>query len=303
MPDRTKTLTSAVFATALAGTVLMSAGCAPARAADGCLRVPNHQTSTGGHWYYRVDRQNQRKCWYLADEGRKSDQAVSARPSLSSKKNSPRAAERIPQSIADARAELPLLTYTEPFMDGPLRYSPEEPVPRGGDALLNSAPSGDGEPMTTSAVKGASTDAAPQVLPTAANHQPAATLPVDEIRDAHVSPDAFAAACGDGARRGDGRGGLQTLRSGVGTAQRRSVLSARHRWGAGTDLGRDDVGRDDFAGVGPGYPALPSPWAARARLTGPQRPPVDRLSEVLHWNWDRQASTLGGSIPPIVKAV
>jgi hypothetical protein len=180
MPDRTKTLTSAVFATALAGTVLMSAGCAPARAADGCLRVPNHQTSTGGHWYYRVDRQNQRKCWYLADEARKSDQAVSARPSLSSKKNSPRAAERIPQSIADARAELPLLTYTEPFMDGPLRYSPEEPVLRGGDALLNSAPSGDGEPMTTSAVKGASTDAAPQVLPTAANHQPAATLPVDE---------------------------------------------------------------------------------------------------------------------------
>jgi hypothetical protein len=193
MADRTTTLTSTVLATVLTGTGLMSAGYAPARAADDCLRAPN-QTSAGGHWYYRIDRQSQRKCWYLADEGDKTDQVPSAKAPPSAKKivrNTQRATEKIQRSNADARAELPPLTHTdppghanapetpyaEPFMDGPRRTAPEAPVPPGGNALLNSAPPGDSEPATTNAVKDTSTDSAKVVT-------------ADAVKD--VSPDAAA---------------------------------------------------------------------------------------------------------------
>jgi hypothetical protein len=30
-----------------------------------CLTAPNSSAPTNGHWYYRTDRTQQRKCWYL----------------------------------------------------------------------------------------------------------------------------------------------------------------------------------------------------------------------------------------------
>jgi hypothetical protein len=188
MPNRTTTLASTIFATVLAGTGLMSAGCASARAADDCLRAPNQQTSAGGHWRYRVDRQHQRKCWYLADEAH-TDQVSSAKAASSTRKNSQRAAEKIPQSNADARAELPVLpalkyteplVYAEPFMDGPPKRAAENPVAPSGSPLLNSAAPGESELVTANAAKDASTDAAPEALPAAADQEPAAQLAADE---------------------------------------------------------------------------------------------------------------------------
>jgi hypothetical protein len=38
-----------------------------ALAADDCIEEPNRQPVPGGHWYYRTDRTNNRKCWYLAE--------------------------------------------------------------------------------------------------------------------------------------------------------------------------------------------------------------------------------------------
>jgi hypothetical protein len=38
-----------------------------ALAAGDCLVQPNRQPTQVGHWYYRVDRVNYRKCWYLAE--------------------------------------------------------------------------------------------------------------------------------------------------------------------------------------------------------------------------------------------
>jgi hypothetical protein len=35
-----------------------------AAAAD-CLAEPNRDAPEGLHWYYRIDRENDRKCWYL----------------------------------------------------------------------------------------------------------------------------------------------------------------------------------------------------------------------------------------------
>jgi hypothetical protein len=39
------------------------------RAAGDCLSAPSGQSPSGQHWFYRVDRENGRKCWYLAQVG------------------------------------------------------------------------------------------------------------------------------------------------------------------------------------------------------------------------------------------
>jgi hypothetical protein len=38
-------------------------------ASDDCLAQPNRQPGQGGHWYYRLDRVDKRKCWYLEGPG------------------------------------------------------------------------------------------------------------------------------------------------------------------------------------------------------------------------------------------
>jgi hypothetical protein len=54
---------------------------APAHAAPGetCLAAPKGVAPQGSHWYYRIDRPSQRKCWYVAEEGRKIVQRSAAR--------------------------------------------------------------------------------------------------------------------------------------------------------------------------------------------------------------------------------
>src|SRR5882762_5080401 len=36
-----------------------------AAAADECLAKPNGPSPRGSHWFYRIDRANNRHCWYL----------------------------------------------------------------------------------------------------------------------------------------------------------------------------------------------------------------------------------------------
>jgi hypothetical protein len=38
-----------------------------ALAADDCLAGPSRPPAPGGHWYYRLDHVNNRKCWYLVE--------------------------------------------------------------------------------------------------------------------------------------------------------------------------------------------------------------------------------------------
>ena len=70
IPKRTAYL---VFATVLAG-VPVTATTVPGDAAPAvakCLGAPNHQPSEGRHWYYRVDRTSNRRCWYVGPPGAK----------------------------------------------------------------------------------------------------------------------------------------------------------------------------------------------------------------------------------------
>lgn len=72
-----------------------------ARAAD-CLTAPNSSAPENSHWYYRTDRTQQRKCWYLRAANQPSQQegmptrseAVLAKPSQSAPAASPYSRQR-----------------------------------------------------------------------------------------------------------------------------------------------------------------------------------------------------------------
>jgi hypothetical protein len=67
-------------AVAVAGTILLSGIFVGVRAntarADNCLTEPKSSAPTGSHWYYRSDRANQRKCWYLRALGQPAQHAA-----------------------------------------------------------------------------------------------------------------------------------------------------------------------------------------------------------------------------------
>ena len=66
-----KLVTSCVRAISagLLATVIMLSTNYTTLAADDCLAGPNRPPAQGGHWYYRLDHVNNRKCWYLAEPG------------------------------------------------------------------------------------------------------------------------------------------------------------------------------------------------------------------------------------------
>ena len=59
----------AFFAAALSLPLLAPSG---AHAADTCLTAPKGPAPQGSHWYYRVERPSQRKCWRLVEKDRMS---------------------------------------------------------------------------------------------------------------------------------------------------------------------------------------------------------------------------------------
>jgi hypothetical protein len=64
-------LSAVVAALLLSGVVV---GMPNAARADDCLTGPNSGAPQGSHWYYRLDRTNQHKCWYLRAPGRAAQQ-------------------------------------------------------------------------------------------------------------------------------------------------------------------------------------------------------------------------------------
>ena len=56
---------------ALATVVLGAQASVAEPAADECKTTPGSSAPTGQHWYYRVNRSDQRHCWYLGAESTK----------------------------------------------------------------------------------------------------------------------------------------------------------------------------------------------------------------------------------------
>ncbi len=49
-------------------------------AAGTCIEGPNLNAGQGGHWYYRVDRINHRKCWYVMEAGLRTYEGLPLEP-------------------------------------------------------------------------------------------------------------------------------------------------------------------------------------------------------------------------------
>jgi hypothetical protein len=63
MPSYALTIQRTVGVAALAAVLSIGGGSREA-VAETCLRGPNRQADAGHHWYYRLDRVNNRRCWY-----------------------------------------------------------------------------------------------------------------------------------------------------------------------------------------------------------------------------------------------
>ena len=115
MPSRTAKFVSAIFASFLASAPLTTVSHSATVAADDCLAGPKGQTPQGAHWHYRVERSTKRHCWYLADQRTPRSQAAAANSPASTKPPLPQDAEAaMRQSVANAHAELPAQTRSEP---------------------------------------------------------------------------------------------------------------------------------------------------------------------------------------------
>jgi hypothetical protein len=115
MSNRSGKFISAIFASILVGTSFAAGAEDAAKPADDCLSGPKGTTPAGHHWYYRIDRVTKRQCWYSREETDKTARAApqdSAPPSQAASSSaatnpvSPQQNRPVPQSIADARAEL-----------------------------------------------------------------------------------------------------------------------------------------------------------------------------------------------------
>ena len=108
MRHQTITIAGAVVLSLVANGVAFAApdSAAPAAAATECLSAPKGDTPTGGHWYYRTDRVNKRKCWYLGDASAKAAKVTTATPSHSAKQKPVATAKSAPRPFGNARAEM-----------------------------------------------------------------------------------------------------------------------------------------------------------------------------------------------------
>jgi hypothetical protein len=86
------------------------------RAADDCLSKPNAPPPQGGHWYYRLERATNRRCWYLGPQGEKVSQAASPKQRPSARPT-PQPTAEPPEAIA--RAIEPMPAVPVPWLDLP----------------------------------------------------------------------------------------------------------------------------------------------------------------------------------------
>lgn len=108
MPKRAAKFVSAIFASLLASSPLVTVSHSAPAEADKCLTGPKGPTPAGSHWYYRIDRATKRQCWYLGEEKEKVSRAAPETSSPAANPASPPTSARTSSSsIANARAELP----------------------------------------------------------------------------------------------------------------------------------------------------------------------------------------------------
>jgi len=134
MPTHTTRLAPAIFAIVLAAVALTLPSSHAAPAAKDCLATPNTPAPQGSHWYYRADRDNRGRCWYLAPKGQ-AVRRVSSRKSLLSTTTVPR-----PRPVAEAPAQPPSAVSGAEATVGSGAWSPSPEQPRAYRAQSDQGP-------------------------------------------------------------------------------------------------------------------------------------------------------------------
>jgi hypothetical protein len=78
----------------------------PARAAD-CRSAPDSPAPGGTHWYYRLDWETQRKCWYVRASGRRAHQTTTMATVVPATASHAAPASSDPTPVADVRPTSP----------------------------------------------------------------------------------------------------------------------------------------------------------------------------------------------------
>ena len=80
MPKRMTVFASATLAVLVCALGLSVHSSSGQAATDNCLAKPNAAPPQGSHWFYRVDKVGNRRCWYLGAKDAKPRQAWSPKP-------------------------------------------------------------------------------------------------------------------------------------------------------------------------------------------------------------------------------
>ena len=75
MPRQIPSVVGLIAFIAMLFVLSVDVGLSKAAPADDCLTSPRSPAPQGTHWYYHMDRTNQRKCWYVRAPGQPAQQA------------------------------------------------------------------------------------------------------------------------------------------------------------------------------------------------------------------------------------
>ncbi len=113
MPKQMTVFASAILAVLVPAMVSSVRSSHAQGAADNCLAKPNAATPQGSHWYYRVDRAGNRRCWYLGPEGAQLRQAWSPKPQPAPNLR-PKPAAQAKETASSATPAQPVTRDTDP---------------------------------------------------------------------------------------------------------------------------------------------------------------------------------------------
>jgi hypothetical protein len=181
----------AIAALALAASAIALAAPSDAAPAESCLAAPKGVAPQGRHWYYRIERSSQRKCWYLAEKGRRIAQRAETR-AAPAQSQADDEGDATPAPVAAAPAAPPMATAPpSPATNVPAQPIADAPAPKittlvtrnvsNGDQPAQSAPPAP-EAAQPAPAKSAQAAAAPNSSPMIAAEAPA-PAPVQAPRE------------------------------------------------------------------------------------------------------------------------
>ncbi len=173
MPHPARSFLQTWFSGLLAAAMALFTICGGvAHASEPCATDPNFTAAQGGgHWYYRIDRVSQRKCWFLGRPGMKVGRPAAAKAQSASKP---------PQSAADTPKAREVTSNSRRWLDEPIAVARNPAIVQAVDVAPESIREAEADAQLETSFRGE----APSVWPVLAASEPQAArlatkLPVE----------------------------------------------------------------------------------------------------------------------------